>query len=257
MKTPVIEFVDADIPRGRASSRATLLQGVSWRVDPGDFWVVGGMAGRGKTDLLCTAAALQRPVKGYHSIFGKDTQGMDEQDLVTSHRKVAMVFDSGRLFPNLSVAENLALPLAYHQASQREVADRVARVLEATRLQAFRDRRPGEITRNLHQRVGLARALALNPEALLIDSPLLGIDQRQCRWWLEFLRQLNQGHAVCDQRPLTIIASTDDFRPWTEVAKCFAVIKETAFQVVGGRAEMQSTSESAVQEMIAPSFESD
>jgi ABC-type transporter Mla maintaining outer membrane lipid asymmetry ATPase subunit MlaF len=253
---PIIEFISADISRARTASRIPLLEGVSWRIGEGQFWALGAAPGRGKTDLLCTAAALQRPLKGHHLIRGKDTREMDEHELVVSHRKVAMIFDTGRLFPNLSVADNLMLPLAYHQGgSRRELGTRVSEVLQATGLESVRDRHPTEITRNLHQRVGLARALVLDPEVLIIDNPLLAIDPRQGRWWLDFLCQLNRGHAVCGKRPLTIVVGADDLRPWTDMATDFAVLKDRTLQVIGGREDLRTTREAVVQELLTPAFE--
>ena len=253
---PVIELIDADIPRARTAAPAVVVEGVHWTIRQGEFWAVGASPGGGKTDLLITAAALQRPRRGRQQIFGRDTRQMDENELVACHQKVAMVFDSGRLFPGLTVAENLALPLAYHLGAHRkEVTDRVEAILEMTHLQAYRDRLPGQMTRNLHQRVGLARALVLSPEVLLVDSPLLGVDPRQSRWWLEFLCALNRGHELFGKRPLTVVVTADDFRPWAETARQFAILKEGRFEVIGGREEVRSTREKVVQELLTPAFE--
>lgn len=257
-RAPAIELIDADIRRTALTESGSLaaLQHVRWRVDQGDFWAVGAAPGAGKTDLLSTAAALQRPIKGAHLLFGKDTREMDEHELVESHRKVAIVFDSGRLFPQLTIAENLQLPLAYHTGAARgELAARVEAVLAATGLQKMRDKLPSQVTRNLHQRAGLARALTLRPEVLLIDSPLMGIDARQSRWWLEFLRELHRGHEVLDRRSITIAVATTDFRPWSDVATRFAFIRDRQLRIAGGSAEVCATEDTVVQELFSSPFD--
>jgi osmoprotectant transport system ATP-binding protein len=253
---PAIELIDADIPRARSVTPTAVLHNVRWKIARGDFWALGAGPGTGKTDLLCTAAALQRPLKGFHLIFGQDTREMDEHELVASHQKVAMIFDSGRLFPHLTVAGNLALPLAYHLgASGQEIAGRVDEILEVTGLLDVRDRLPNQMTRNLHQRAGLARALALHPEVLLIDSPLGGIDPRQRRWWLDFLCQLNQGHPAFGKRKITVVVGADDLIPWRDTAARFAVISERKLRIVGGREEVRAARDSAVQELLTSDFE--
>jgi D-methionine transport system ATP-binding protein len=255
-EAPAIELIDADIPRVRATAPIPLLRDVTWRINRGEFWALGGTPGAGKTDLLSTAAALQRPLKGYHLLFGRDIGQMDEQELVVMHRQVGMVFDSGRLFTHLTITENLALPLAYHaDLSKKEIAERVERVLEATGLQGVGQYQPREITRHLHQRVGLARALALEPEVLVIDSPLLGVDPRLGRWWLDFLCALHKGHPLLGKRPLTIVVSTDDFLPWNDVAARFAIIKESGVAIIGGREDLRQNQETAVRELLTPAFQ--
>jgi ABC-type transporter Mla maintaining outer membrane lipid asymmetry ATPase subunit MlaF len=253
---PAIELIDADISRSRAPGLAPVLQDVRWKVDCHEFWSVGAAPGTGKTDLLCTAAALQRPAKGFHLIFGHDTAQMDEEELVTSHKKVAMVFEGGRVFPHLTIAENLRLPLAYHAHVRRgEAEERVSRVLEAAGLQEVASRRPVQITRTLHQRAGLARALVLEPDVLLIDNPLAGLDARHGRWWLDFLCQLNRGHELLGGRRMTIVVASDDFRPWLETASSFAFVKERRLQILGGREELRESRETAVQELLSSAFE--
>jgi ABC-type transporter Mla maintaining outer membrane lipid asymmetry ATPase subunit MlaF len=250
-----IELAEADIARGEIVSRAAIIEAVSWSVRAGDFWAVGGLPGAGKTDLLGTAAGLQRPLKGSHRLFGVDTRELDEQQLVERRLRVGMVFGNGRLFPRLTIAENIALPICYHSNWPGErAADEVKEALQITGLEHIAERRPGQVTRNLHQRIGLARALALQPEVLLIDNPLLGVDPRQGRWWLDFLSQLAKGHPVLG-RKLTIVIAADDFRPWLETARQFAVIEEKGFRVLGSNQEVKKSTDTIVRELLTPTFQ--
>ena len=245
----VIQLVDADIPRTQVASPIAIVKNVNWSVNREDFWIIGAQPGAGKTDLLCTAAGLQRPMRGEQSLFGKNTAQMSEEELVHTRMRIAMVFTNGRLFNGLSVAQNIALPLSYHHSyEEKELADRVSAALSRTGLSVWANKRPDQITRNLHQRIGLARALALEPEVLLIDNPLGGVDPRQGRWWLDF---------VCEaKKTMTIVVTTDDFRAWTDVGTQFALLKERLFEVIGGREEVRQSQDALVLELLTPAFES-
>ena len=244
----VIQLVGADIPRTQVASPIGVVKNVNWSVHRGDFWIIGAYPGAGKTDLLCTAAGLQRPMRGEQSLFGKNTAQMSEEELVQTRLKIAMVFTNGRLFNGLSVAQNIALPLSYHHShDEKELADRVSGALSRTALAAWANRRPDQITRNLHQRIGLARALALEPEVLLIDNPLGGVDPREGRWWLDFLCEA--------KKAMTVVVTTDDLRAWIEVGAQFAVLKERRFEVIGGREEVRQSQDALVRELLTPAFD--
>ena len=245
----IIQLIDADIASAHAASSTPLVKSVDWKVAGTEFWVVGAPPGTGKTDLLCTAAGLQHPVKGQHLLFGRNTAELSEEELVQMRLRVAMIFTTGRLFNGMTVEQNIALPLAYHHALRDdEIAETVSNALEKTGLGAWAKRRPDQITRNLHQRIGLARALALRPEVLLIDNPLAGVDPRQGRWWLDFLCELKE--------TMTIVVATDDLRPWTEVGTHFALLKDHRLEVIGGRKEIRQSEDALVRELLTPAFES-
>lgn len=242
---PVIELERADIPRAAVASAIPVIKKVTWSIQTGEFWALGAPPGTGKTDLLCTAAGLQRPTTGKHLLFGKDTGSMSEEELVSARLRIGLVFDSGRLFNGLTVAQNVALPLSYHRfCDQAETAAKVAEALQTTGLEDRMDQRPAQITRNLHQRIGLARALALKPEVLLIDNPLTGTDPREGRWWLNYLRDA--------AKQMTVIVATDDLRPWLDLATQFAVVRERHFDVIGGPEQVRASTDLTVRELLLP-----
>ena len=244
----VIQLIEADIASAHAPSTLPLIKKVDWTITRGDFWVVGAPPGTGKTDLLCTAAGLQRPSKGQHLLFGQNIEELAEDELVQMRLRVAMIFTTGRLFNGMTIEQNIALPLAYHNSFRdEELAQRVSDALNKTGLSAWAKRRPDQVTRNLHQRIGLARALALNPEILLIDNPLAAVDPRQGRWWLDFLCALQQS--------ATIVVATDDFRPWTDVASQFALLKENRLEVLGGRDAVRASEDDLVRELLTSAFD--
>ena len=247
-KEAVIQLRDADIPRAQVAPPVPVVQNVNWCVARGDFWIIGAQPGTGKTDLLCTAAGLQKPIKGEQLLFGHDTEKMSEEELVVSRLRIAMVFTSGRLFNGLTVAQNIALPLSYHHSLEESVlARRVSEALERTGLIAWASKRPDQITRNLHQRIGLARALALEPEVILVDNPIGNVDPRQGRWWLDFLCALKE--------KLTVVVATDDLRPWMDIGEQFALIHERRMEHIGGRDEIRQSNDPLVRELLLSAFE--
>jgi ABC-type transporter Mla maintaining outer membrane lipid asymmetry ATPase subunit MlaF len=243
----VVELREADIPRAQVASPTAVLHNVDWAAQAGDFWVIGALPGEGKTDFLCTAAGLQRPLKGRQYLFGKETAAMSEEELVAARLRIAMIFTGGRLFNGMTAAQNVALPLSYHKEyDTEELSARVGQALERTGLMPYQSKKPGQLTRNLHQRVGLARALALEPEVLIIDNPLAAIDSRQGRWWLDFLCELN--------RTVTVVVAVDDLRAWIDVGKQFAVLRDQRLEIIGGRDELRRSSDSLVRELLLPAF---
>jgi ABC-type transporter Mla maintaining outer membrane lipid asymmetry ATPase subunit MlaF len=251
---PLIELIGADVPPSHGGGGA-VVRDVNWTIESGSFWAVGAFAGAGKTDLLLTTAGLQRPARGELLLFGRRIADMNEEELVHNRLKVAMVFGNGRLFSHLTVAENIALPLDYHGASHGgKDPELVGAALALAGISHLADRYPRDVPRSLHQRIALARALALSPEVLLIDNPLGGVDQRSTRWWIDFLCAAHVGDPQIGRR-LTIVVATDDLRPWIDTARQFGVLRERRFEAIGGREQVRSTSQAIVRELLTGAFD--
>jgi ABC-type transporter Mla maintaining outer membrane lipid asymmetry ATPase subunit MlaF len=228
-----------------------LIHDVNWRIGRGDFWVVSGRPSCGKSALLMTAAGLNRPVRGRLRILGQDVAEAHEKDRVNWRQRIGYVFEhSGRLFGLLNVAQNVALPMQYHVGMEEaDIATRVDELLALTGLQDYAGEMPSHLSLSIQQRVGLARALALSPEVLFLDNPLSTLSLRECRWWLDFLRQLQESRRA-QGKTLTLVASADDFRGWADEASQFAVVEGGQFQVVGGRDELSASAEPVVQDFL-------
>lgn len=230
---PAIEMVDASIPFLLAPHRV-IAEGVNWKVMAGDYWVVGGLHGVGKTDFISAAGGLLLPTRGTYRLFGKEIEYGYEEELVSTRLRLGMVFDGGRLLNHLTVAENVALPMQYHlHMPAGQLGERVRQLLEAVEAIDIAEAFPQTISRNRQQRAGLARALALRPEVLLLDAPLTGLDPSDAAWWVTTLDQLARGHALLDNQPLTLVATAHDFRPWRGHARQFAVLRQKRFRVIG------------------------
>ena len=219
----VLEMTDLSISRLNDPG-ALVLAEVNWSVAAGDYWFVAGRHHSGKTDFLMTAAGLMPPRAGAFRILGKDREQRDE--FTDARRRVGLVFDGGQLLGHLTVAENIALPISYHRnCPVEETAHELAALLDLADLSHLANRKPASIGRNWRQRTGLARALALKPEVLLVDSPLSALDPLDVAWWLDILDELSAGHPWMDRRPVTLIVTGADLRPWQKRAHQFALIK--------------------------------
>ncbi len=235
--SPALEMIDVTVTSLKDPARV-VVEGVNWTVGAGDFWVIGGLHASGKSDFLALAAGIVRPTRGTYRVFGRALVGGYENELLAARLRLGLVFDGGQLLNHLTIAENIALPICYHgDCAPADAAARVEELLELTGLAPWAGETPNTISRNWQQRAGLARALALNPEVLFLDSPLTGLDPRDAAWWLEILAQLSAGHPIVSGRALTLVVSGDDFRPWQDRARQFAMLKHKQFLNLGNRPE--------------------
>jgi len=229
---------------------ATVAEGINWTVNPGDYWVVAGLHGSGKSDFLMLTAGLMAPRQGRYRFFGEAMPIFDEARLKTRLR-LGLVFDGGQLLNHLTVAENIALPLRYHHnLSRAEAAAALSELLAGTELTPWAERTPGALGRSWQKRAGLARALALQPEVLLVDNPLAGLDPRHMHWWLDFLDQLSKGHRLMQGRPVTLVITTADFNPWKGHARQFAILRNSALVVVGPWAQLETAQAELTRELL-------
>ncbi len=228
-----------------------VVESVNWTAQPGDYWVIAGVQGSGKSDILLMTGGVMAPISGEYYLFGQRMPIFDESRL--RHRlRMGLVFDGGQLFNHLTVAENIALPLRYHQNDSEDGAS-IQRILDRMELSQWADSTPGAIGRNWQKRVGLARALALKPELLLIDTPLNGLDLRHITWWLQFLDELSRGSELNGGQPVTLVVSGADLRPWKGRANRFAILQDKKLIVLGAWDEIESANQELLRDVLAAS----
>ena len=155
----------------------TVLNGVSFSVDKGDTVIIMGGSGCGKSTLLRHIIGAMKPTSGSIKIFGEEITTMPQPDLEKLRLRFGMNFQFGALLQSLTVGENVALPLVENSAVDPEIVDLIVKMkLELVGLTGFENLKPAEISGGMRKRVGLARAVALDPELLFSDEPTSGLD---------------------------------------------------------------------------------
>jgi phospholipid/cholesterol/gamma-HCH transport system ATP-binding protein len=224
-----------------------VLRGVSFTLAKGETLVVMGGSGTGKTVLLRLVAGLIRPDGGQLRVFGRAIERLSEDELLPLRRRMGYVFQGAALFDSLSVHENVAYPLREHTSlPDAEIRERVLHFLSLVGLGAeVLSLLPSELSGGMRKRVGIARALAQQPEMLLFDEPTAGLDPTNARMVSELIVQLRGG--VCD----TAVVVTHDVELTRTVADRVAILIEGRFAALGPRDAVLASDEPAVQAFLA------
>src|SRR5216110_2735515 len=163
---PVVEVNDLL----RKFGDRTVIDHLSFTIHRGETLVIMGGSGCGKSTLLRHIIGVMKPTAGSVKIFGEEITTMNDVQIADVRRRFGMLFQSGALLASLTVGENVALPLLQHtDLSPDEVEETVTGKLQMVGLTGFEDLRPDEISGGMKKPVGLARALALDPELLFSD----------------------------------------------------------------------------------------
>lgn len=244
---PVIEMKSVAVS-SQAYPDRTSVEDVNWTVNRNEYWVIGGMHGAGKTDLMAMTAGLLGPLSGEYRFFGHEMP-IFQDEMLPERLRLGLAFAEGQLLQHLTIRENVSLPLRYHrpETSEQEIAD----LLELTGLSHLANDRPATTSRSWRKRAGLARALALRPEVLLVDDPLNGLDPRHCRWWVDFLRQLSTGHKWMNGKPVTLVVTTEDLRPWRNFGAHYALLQDCRFTLLGRQDNIAGHEQPLVRELLA------
>jgi putative spermidine/putrescine transport system ATP-binding protein len=179
----------SEITLRRVSKRfgeVSAVEDLDLKVNEGEFFSLLGPSGSGKTTVLRMIAGFLQPSAGAILIGGQEVSALPPE-----RRKIGLVFQNYALFPHLTVEENIAFGLTARKVAEREIASRIAAVLEQTGLLGYEKRYPRELSGGEAQRVALARSLVIEPRVLLLDEPLGALDRllrEQMQYWIKDLQ---------------------------------------------------------------------
>lgn len=228
--TPVIEVRDLYSRFGRTVVHA----GVNLTVYRDEVLSIVGGSGSGKTTLLRQMLGLDRPSRGSVTVFGCDVHRSRPGDLARLRTRWGVVFQEGALFSALTVFDNVALPLRELRLLPKDlIRDIVMLKLEMVGIEArHAGKRPAELSGGMVKRVGLARALALDPELLFLDEPTAGLDPARSENFVSLVGTLRQELA------LTVVMVTHDLDTVAALSDRVAVLAEHHLVAVGTLSEV-------------------
>src|SRR5208283_620336 len=155
-----------------------VLNGISLTINRGETLAVLGRSGTGKSVLLRLIIGLEKPDSGSVRIHDRDITGLGLDKLGEIRMKMGFLFQHAALYDSLTVEQNVAFPLVHHkkEMSKSDRGERVMQLLAEVSMEGHLDKMPSDISGGMQKRVGLARALALEPDILLLDEPTAGLD---------------------------------------------------------------------------------
>lgn len=237
----IISYRDISIAFGRRQ----VLDNISLDIFEGETLAVIGGSGTGKSVTLKLLLGLLRPDAGHIFFRGADVTVMNERILVAMRRRIGMLFQGGALFDSLTVGENIAYPLREHfQYSNEKIDKIVAEKLDLVGLSGIETMYPAQLSGGMKKRVGLARAIATDPEVILYDEPTTGLDpantQRINRLIVALKEKLN----------VTSIVVTHDMDSAFKVSDRMAMLHKRKFAFVGTKEEAKESTDPLVQDFI-------
>ncbi|MDB6112055.1 MAG: transporter related-protein [Pedosphaera sp.] len=223
----------------------SILDGVSFRVEPGESVVIIGRSGGGKSVLLKHLIGLLTPDAGQVLIDGEDICCLNERQLLRVRKKFGMLFQGAALFDSLTVAENVAFALSReHKIPPQEMRRKVTEVLDMVELSGTEEKKPSELSGGMRKRVGLARAIIYQPQIVLYDEPTTGLDPVVS----DSIDQLIL--RVRDRLKVTSVVVTHDMRSARQVGQRILMLHEGKIYFSGTPEEIFSSTDPVVHRFV-------
>lgn len=240
----MIEIVDLH----KSFGEKVVLDGVNLNVEKGESMVVIGGSGSGKSVLIKHIIGILKPDKGKVFIDGIDITSLDEDGLYNIRKKFGMLFQMSALFDSLTVWENVAFFLMRHKKLKEKEAKSIAiEKLRLVGLTGVEDLMPSELSGGMKKRVGLARAIAHEPEILLYDEPTTGLDPIMADAINELIIEMKKHLSV------TSIAITHDMQSAYKIGDRIAMLYNGKIIEVGTPDEIKNTKNPIVRQFISGS----
>jgi phospholipid/cholesterol/gamma-HCH transport system ATP-binding protein len=226
-----------------------VLNGVGLTVNRGETLAVLGRSGTGKSVLLRVIIGLEKPDSGSVRVHGEEITGLGLDQLGQIRKKMGFLFQHAALYDSLNVEQNVAFPLEHHkkEMSKPEQAGRVKELLAEMGMENALAKMPSDISGGMQKRVGLARALALEPDILLLDEPTAGLDPISSGEIDDLILKLQEEHQVAS------IVVTHDLHSAKTIADRLALLNEGDIVIQGTFEELQQSDIEFVRKFLAQS----
>lgn len=220
-----------------------VLQDINLSVAPGEAICIVGRSGTGKSVTLKLIIALIKPDAGHIWIDGEDINRLEGNDLSRVRRKMGFLFQNAALFDFLTLYDNLALPLRrLTRKSDQEIDEIIDRVLHQVGLGGDREKMPLELSGGMKKRAGLARALVLEPEILMVDEPSSGLDRITASEIDDLL--------IEQKRRTTMIIVTHDVHGARRIGDRFAVLDQGRLAALGKPEDLKEHENETVRKLV-------
>lgn len=223
-----------------------VLDGVSFQVKRGETQAVLGRSGTGKSVLLRIIVGLQIPDSGAALILSTDMANASPADVAAARKKMGFLFQHAALYDSLTVEENIAFPLVHHrqELSKAQTREVVEELLHEVGLDGHMHKMPSDISGGMQKRVGLARALALDPVILLLDEPTAGLDPISSGEIDELILKLQEEHKMAS------IVVTHDMVSARTIATRIALLDKGRIVIEGSFDDLKNSDEGFVSQFI-------
>jgi phospholipid/cholesterol/gamma-HCH transport system ATP-binding protein len=222
-----------------------VLDGVDLKADRGETIVVLGRSGTGKSVLLKLIVGLRQPDSGSIRILGQEIKGLEMDRLNEIRKKLGFLFQQAALYDSLTVGENVEFPLKRHTAlSDSDRRERARTLLASVGMEHDIDKMPSDISGGMQKRVGLARALALDPDILLFDEPTSGLDPITSAEIGELIVKLKK------ERNLTSVVVTHDIHGAKMFADRFVLLREGKVAIDGTFPQLEQSQDPFVVQFL-------
>jgi phospholipid/cholesterol/gamma-HCH transport system ATP-binding protein len=227
----------------------TVLNGISLSVKRGETLAVLGRSGTGKSVLLRLIIGLETPDAGSICIHGQNIAGLALDQMGEIRKRMGFLFQQAALYDSLTVAENVAFPLIHNrrEMSGAERDDRVRQLLAEVGMESDLEKMPSDISGGMQKRVGLARALALEPEILLLDEPTAGLDPISSGEIDELILKLQR------ERQMASIVVTHDLHSAKTISSRLALLEQGNVVIEGKFEDLQQSNIGFVMEFLKQS----
>jgi len=225
-----------------------VLRGITLLIRQGEALVILGGSGTGKTVILKHIVGLLAPDQGKIFVDGRDITDWDENQMLEVRRKTGFLFQGGALFDSMSVFENVAFPLREHtRLSSEEIEKKVREKLKLVGLEGTEWMMPDNLSGGMRKRVALARAIVLEPSALLYDEPTTGLDPITTRWISKLMRNIHESLGI------TSVIVTHNIQSALAVADRIAFLYRGRIKFVGTPEEIKTCGDHIVEEFLKSS----